>query len=158
MSGRPEGEGVDDYEPEPYDQTAWQEFTPWRPGDASTAGEGPASYAAGDLPDDGRRRAPVGEHQDGAGVSRSAAAQSGTERSGRWWTEDVPRRYEGGERVRSIENVGGEFISHVPRGTEGRVVSTRTTWSGEERLTVEFSNGYREEDVKPTEVRRDSWY
>lgn len=158
MSGRPEAGEFGDYQPEPYDETAWQEFTPWRPGDPSTAGEAPASYAAASSADDGRRRAPAVEHQDAAGTGRTAAEPSSTDRPSRWWTEDTQRRYEGGERVRSTAAVGGEFISHVPRGTEGRVVDTRTTWTGEERLTVEFSNGYREEDVKPTEIRRDSWF
>jgi hypothetical protein len=37
MSGRPEGSDHGGYDSvEPADQNAWQEFTPWRPGDKAT--------------------------------------------------------------------------------------------------------------------------
>lgn len=57
MSGRPEAAGgwsdlYDDYDPD-----AWQEFTPWRPGDPSTAGEAPMSARGHYYEDDDELRA-----------------------------------------------------------------------------------------------------
>jgi hypothetical protein len=48
MSGRPEGADYDRYSTapnEPYDRDAWQEFTPWRPGDKAT--DRPSDTASG---------------------------------------------------------------------------------------------------------------
>lgn len=131
MSGRPEGEASDysygSYD-SGYDWDAWQEFTPWRPGDAPVADSPPARGAIDTEPE-----------------------------CGRWWTEDVPRRLEAGDRVRAQGAVGGLFISHVPDNTRGRVTSTRHGVLGDEYATVEFENGYTEE-VRTSDLRRDSWW
>jgi len=47
MSGRPEATGGGYHEVgNGYDQEAWQEFTPWRPGDPSTLDETPPGDGA----------------------------------------------------------------------------------------------------------------
>ena len=62
-----------------------------------------------------------------------------------------------GERVRSTRSVGGVLGSAVPSGTEGRVVSIEHGVF-EERVTVEFTNGYREV-VAPDAIRYESgWH
>lgn len=131
MSGRPEGNDggygwIDDY-----DRHAWQEFTPWRPGDKATTDERPSESA------------------------------------GSWWTENPARsdhdqqaathRFQEGERVRSTRSVGGVLGGAVPAGTEGHVVSIEHGLF-EQRVTVEFANGYREV-VSPDAIRYESgWF
>ena len=95
MSGRPEGNDSGGYDAiEPADSTAWQEFTPWRPGDRST-----------------RDRA----------VSDSAAPLP--ERRFRW-TEEQPDAFDVGDRIGNTKPVGGVLGSAVPKGSIGEVVDT----------------------------------
>lgn len=161
MTGRPEGTGggYDRLGPDDHDQDAWKEFTPWRPGDASTAGEAPPSYA-GDFHSEGLYLPSSGSHQDGRAVPESSTP-SGSPREERKpirWSESSPRRYEGGERVQSTQALGGDFIKRVQAGTQGRVVERKLSFLGDERLTVAFNNGYVEENVRPDAVERKSWF
>lgn len=69
---------------------------------------------------------------------------------------EVPK-YEANDRVRSTKDVTGTFGGvKVPRGTEGRVVSTRdgifTSY-----VTVQFSNGYTEEVTKSS-LKKLGWF
>lgn len=164
MSGRPEatGGGYSELGPDDYDRDAWQEFTPWRPGDPSTIGEAPPSYAAASgfddqiyrpSADDGRAGAPAGGQQ--AEQPGTAADQGG--RRGRWWTEDNPRKLQGGDKVKATGALGGGLISSVPTGTKGRIVDTRSGLLGGERATVEFDNGYRVENVPVENLERRGW-
>lgn len=162
MSGRPESNDRGGYgdATKHYDQDAWQEFTPYRPGDPPVHDEAPTMWSTGTAAEG--RRAPAGQAgpvERGDGRGQPDAADDGEQRrNGRWWTEDVPRRYSGGERVRSTKPVGGPFVSHVPAGTEGRVVERRETLLSGDRLTVQFNNGYVEKDVKPEDVKRETWW
>lgn len=117
--------------PDDYDRGAWQEFTPWRPGDKPTSDQRPAASA------------------------------------GSWWTETPARsdrgnqaaehRFQEGERVRSTRGVGGVLGAAVPAGTEGHVVSVEHGLF-DERVTVEFVNGYREQ-VPADSIRYESgWF
>jgi hypothetical protein len=115
MSGRPEGNDGEYGWIEPYDAEAWQEFTPWRPGDKSASGQ--------------------------EGIQEAA---SGTDDGRRWWTEPQPDEFGVGDRVRSTRPVGGVLGGAVPSGMIGEVVSTRLGMFGES-LTVRFENGYTEE-------------
>lgn len=160
MSGRPEGSadgGYGELGPDD-DRDAWQDFTPWRPGDASTRGEAPPSYAA-DYNGDGLYR-PALENERGrpgdqpAGGKRAGADEPRT----RWWTEGAPRPIAQGDRVSSRGAVGGGVISNVPAGTAGQVTSTRSGALGGEYATVEFSNGYTEE-VRTSDLQRErGWF
>jgi hypothetical protein len=57
-----------------------------------------------------------------------------------------------GDDVVAKTSIGGMFGNHVPSGTHGRVVDTRSGLL-DDHVTVEFSNGYREE-VKASEVKK----
>ncbi len=154
MSGRPEAAGgwsepYDDYNP-----NAWQEFTPWRPGDPSTAGEAPMS-ASGDF-FEGRHWTPETRSDRPAEQQRDDSA-SGQQRRARWWTEEsAPRRYETGDRVRNQRAAGSGVFSTVQPGTKGEVVSTRRGLLGDEFATVRFENGYTEE-VRTENLERRGW-
>ncbi|MEV0065372.1 hypothetical protein [Amycolatopsis sp. NPDC050768] len=156
MPGRPEGSagGYSDQGGDDYDGTAWQDFTPWRPGDPSTRSEAPASYAA-DFSGEGLYRPALGDRGDSTAMpgARRSAGDAKNEPRGRWWTEDQPTSFESGDRVSSRSAVGGAFFSHVPKGTEGRITSTRSGLFGGDFATVEFENGYIEEvatsELKP---------
>ncbi|HEY3693669.1 MAG TPA: hypothetical protein VGL46_25845 [Pseudonocardiaceae bacterium] len=160
MAGRPEGtsggysdRGADD------DGDAWQEFTPWRPGDPSTRGEAPASYAA-DYDGAGLYRPAELERDDRGGqASAGSAGQSREDRSrGRWWTEEQPVKFDRGDWVSNRSAVGGAVFSHVPAGTKGRVTGTRSGLVGGEFATVEFANGYVE-DVPLGELKQErGWF
>ena len=162
MSGRPEGSDSGGYGDagDHYDQDEGQEFTPYRPGDPPVRDEAPPMWAGGTAAE--ARRAPGGqaapvEQSDRRGRP-DTAPDAEQRRTGRWWTEDVPRRFDGGERVRSTKAVGGPFVSHVPAGTEGRVVERRETLLSGDRLTVRFANGYTEKDIKPEDLKRETWW
>ncbi|HEY2041655.1 MAG TPA: hypothetical protein VGH11_03180 [Jatrophihabitans sp.] len=160
MAGRPEGTGggYSDRGADDYDSDAWQEFTPWRPGDPSTRGEAPASYAA-DYDGDGLYRSSELERGAQEGRSSGGSAGQGEERPRtRWWTEDQPTRFGRGDRVSNRSAVGGAVFSHVPAGTEGRVTGTRSGLFGGDYATVEFANGYVEE-VATSELNRETgWF
>jgi hypothetical protein len=164
VSGRPEGSDRGGYNDTgaPFDEDAWQEFTPWRSGDPSTAGEAPSSWTGAGAGGDGRRGparpAEAIERSDGRGPQRAAPAEpEQPQRAGRWWTEDATRRYSGGEKITSTGAIGGPFMSHVQAGTRGEVVARRETLLGGDRLTVRFENGYVEKDVKPEQIERRGW-
>lgn len=153
MSGRPEAAG-DWSEPDhDYDPNSWQEFTPWRPGDPSTAGEEPMSAAAEFL--EGRHYTPEPEAERG-GQSRHGQQAERQDR-GRWWTEaSTPRRYEAGDKVRNQRAAGSGAFSTVQPGTKGEVVSTRRGLLGDDYATVRFNNGYTEE-VRTDSLERRGW-
>ena len=161
MSGRPEGSadgGYGELGPDDYNRDAWRDFTPWKPGDASTRGEAPPSYAA-DYEGDGQYR-PSLEDERGRAGDQPVADQRATasEPQKRWWTEGAPRPIAQGDQVSSRGAVGGGLISHVPVGTDGRVTSTRSGALGGEYATVEFSNGYTEE-VRTSDLQRErGWF
>lgn len=161
MSERPEGTsgGYGDQD-DPYDQDAWQEFTPWRPGDPSTRGEAPQSYAAAyDAAGTYRARLAANEQRDGPrSVQRADDAQAEEQPRRRWWTEENPRKIASGDRVKNVTASGGNLVSHVPAGTEGRVTGTRSAMFGGEYATVDFANGYTEE-VSTVDLRRETgWF
>ncbi|MGW4829743.1 hypothetical protein ACWEOG_19325 [Amycolatopsis japonica] len=162
MSGRPEetAGGYNDRGPDDYDENAWQEFTPWRPGDPSTINEAPASYAANAFADDRIYRPAGGNTAEDAdrGTSQSRTGPDERESRTRWWTEaSAPPKYKAGDQVKSRDAIGGPFMRHVDPGTRGEVVGKRSGLFGDEYLKVKFSNGYVEE-VKPDAVRRDTWF
>lgn len=163
MSGRPEaGDGMGYDLGDSYDRDAWQEFTPWRPGDPPVADERP-SAVAGDVGT--VERGPIrnahgsiqNAHEPDQGRRQAGDVEAEQPRRGWQWTEEQPQRYRQGDRVRATETTGGTFISHVPKGTEGRVVDTRLGALGGEYATVEFRNGYTEE-VKTSDIERRSWW
>jgi hypothetical protein len=65
-------------------------------------------------------------------------------------------RYDAGDRVKVTGDVSGILFTQVPRGTQGRVVSSRgglfTSY-----VTVAFDNG-RTVEVKESEVEKVSWW
>jgi hypothetical protein len=164
VSGRPEatGGGYNDRGSDDYDRDAWQEFTPWRPGDPSTAGEAPPSYYGGNALDDqiyrpgsgDGRAAPPAEEQQG-GNPGAVADQGG--RRGSWWTEANPKKLQGGDKVRATGALGGDFISSVQSGTKGRIVETSSGLLGGERATVKFDNGYEVKNVPVEKLERRGW-
>jgi hypothetical protein len=158
MSGRPEGTDGGYHEIEDdYHHDAWQEFTPWRPGDPSTAGEAPPGYAANGAEFDGQRSVPA-EPDRNADCRDEADERRSNARSGRWWTEEVPERYKPGDRVRSVVTITGRLgFSHVSADTRGQVVSTRLGMLGGEYATVQFENGYTEE-IETSAIERRSWW
>ncbi|NKQ59038.1 hypothetical protein HFP15_39970 [Amycolatopsis sp. K13G38] len=152
MSGRPEQQGSD-YD-DGYDPDAWKEFTPWRPGDPSTADEAPMS-AAGDF-FEGRHWTPDTRPGSNAGQQRDERG-GGRQRRSWWWTEEsTPRRYETGDRVRNQRAAGAGAFSTVQPGTKGEVVSTRRGLLGDDYATVKFENGYTEE-VRTENLERRGW-
>ncbi|MQA12145.1 MAG: hypothetical protein GEU98_27150 [Pseudonocardiaceae bacterium] len=154
MSGRPEA-GESAYEPyDDHDPDAWQEFTPWRPGDPSTSDE-VLSSAAGEPARDGGWTPE--QHERGATGGRQQRGQGHPEqRRGRWWTEDVPRGYKAGDRVRNRRATGRGMFSTVQPGTRGEVVSTRRGLLGDSFATVRFENGYTEE-IRTENLERRGW-
>lgn len=128
MSGRPEGNDSGTGWVEPYDADAWQDFTPWRPGDKTTREPANGSDTSSGVDQDGRR----------------------------WWTESQPDEFGVGDRVRSTGKVGGVFGGAVPAGTIGEVVSTRLGLF-DEFVTVRFQNGHTEE-LKPSMIKYEGWF
>jgi hypothetical protein len=63
-----------------------------------------------------------------------------------------------GDEVIAKADLGGSgiFGSHVPEGTRGEVIETRSGLLND-YATVRFENGYTEE-VKVTDLRRHSWW
>lgn len=116
--------------PDSYDQDAWKDFTPYRVGDPPTR------------------------------TNREVELESGTEQTaGRnhGGDDEMARRLQAGDKVRSTISAGGVLGGAVPVGTVGQVVSTR---SGvfTDYATVKFSNGYTEE-VKASDLKYESgWY
>lgn len=155
MSGRPEEEGGTYDAGRDYDPDAWKEFTPWRPGDPSTRDEAPMS--ASDPTLEGRRWNAEERSTSAAGAAEQRERAGGEpQRRGRWWTEDVPRRYEAGDRVRNQRAAGTGMFSTVQPGTRGEVVSTRHGLFGDDFATVRFENGYTEE-VRTDALERRGW-
>lgn len=158
MGGRPEGTGGE-FGWNDYGQQAADEFEPYRPGDQLGAGEQDHHQVAGG---GGRRswqellggedREQVASEQVGDGETAPKPA------GGRWWTEDVRRRLRDGERVQATRATGGTFVSHVPKGTPGRVSSTRSGLLGGEYATVQFDNGYAEEVPAADLERGREWW
>lgn len=157
---RPEAYDCGDGAADDYDKDAWQEFTPWRPGDPSTAGEAPAEPTWGGnsetvwsrLIDRSTDRRPVTQ----ANKQVDPAGRE-SEPRGRWWTEEVTERFGTGDRVRSRGAVGGDFMTHVQPNTRGRVTGTSIGALSGEWATVEFDNGYTE-TVRMHDLKRDSWF
>jgi hypothetical protein len=163
MTERPEGTdgGYHEVDHNDYNKDAWQEFTPWRPGDASTAGEAPQSYAADFVPGEGTARlAPedIDRRPQWQPSSQDSARRNvSTSRSSGGWNEDS-RRFQAGDRVRSRARIVGQFgMDHVPDKTNGKVIRTRLGLLGGEYATVAFDNGYVEE-IETTAIERRSWW
>lgn len=155
MSGRPEADGGWSEPDNDYDPDAWQEFTPWRPGDPSTAGEAPMS-ASGEF-FEGRHWTPEARDRADGKQHDEPASDRQERRGGRWWTEEsAPRRYEAGDKVRNQRAAGGTLFSTVQPGTKGEVVSTRRGLLGDEYAKVRFDNGYTEE-VRTENLERRGW-
>ena len=158
---RPEGtddSGYRDADPG-HGAQGWEEFTPFHVGDAPSGGEYSPQAAGNGVRYDGRARG-WGQRDQSVERGRVPAdsnGRAGHRRPGAWWTESSPTRLNSGDNVRSTRSIGSEFASHVPPGTSGRVVDRRTTWLGEDRLTIEFTNGYLERDVAPDAVERRGW-
>ncbi|MFD8497999.1 hypothetical protein [Amycolatopsis sp. NPDC059657] len=166
MPDRPEASAGGYRELEPNDGYAadsWQEFTPWRPGDPSTAGEAPASYAA-DYQDDRIYRPSSGGYSDGRGPvdTDTTSGRGGTadtpKRSWRW-SEDS-RKLKAGDNVRATRGMGSGIFNTVHDGTKGRIVSTEHTLLNGERGTVEFDNGYvmRNVNLSDGTLERRGWF
>ena len=153
MSGRPEGTddgGYSEFNQDP------GEFTPWRPGDASSdddrvrqASDGVSTTGWGySSTDRARPNRPAGQAQDPRPSTPS-----------RWWTEDQPEILRDGDRVRSTRPVGGLLGGAVPANTVGHVRAVRTGLFDDVHVTVEFG-GYTTE-VGQDDVRyegRGGWY
>lgn len=154
MPVRPEGSGGGYDEPghDDFDQEAWQEFTPWRPGDPSTSDEAPASYA-GDFSAPSRYIEDRGEPRPGSSSGEPAA---GPAPRGFRWSEDS-RKLRAGDDVRAGRALGEGVLSSVPPGEKGRIVSTEVTAFGE-RGTVRFENGYELENVDLDHLDRRGWF
>lgn len=134
------------------DPDARNEFTPWRPGDPSTAGEAPMSAA--DAVVQGRRWTPPPTADRGEPAEHLPQEQAQSCRS--WWTEQVTRQYDAGDRVRSERAVGNGLFATVQPGTPGEVISTRSGLFGDKFATVQFENGYTEE-VRAEHLERRGW-
>ncbi|GGS54493.1 hypothetical protein [Actinokineospora fastidiosa] len=159
MNGRPEATdgGYREFDND-YDRDAWQEFTPWRPGDPSTKGEGPPPYAHDHAQPDGWFRTLFSAADPQRSVPKSPQSGKLTDRPSRWWTEDVPERFQPGERVRNNTPIHGKLgMQHVPDNTKGEVISTRHGLLGGEYVTIRFENGYIEE-VDINTIERRSWW
>jgi hypothetical protein len=160
MGGRPE-EDARGYDITPaQDGDMWEPFTPWLPGDPSTsadAHERRHTEGAARTGDRGRV-ADLDEGREAIERLRRPRKdeQEAPQRRGRWWTEDVSRRFASGDRVRNRGPVGGAAFSHVPDHTRGRVVSTREGLLGDDFAVVEFDNGYTEE-VRAERLERRGW-
>lgn len=71
------------------------------------------------------------------------------------WEQAVT--YKAGDQVRSTRAVGGAVFNHVQSGDKGRVVRVeKPLLGGEDKLTVEFGNGYTEQ-VRASDVERRGW-
>jgi hypothetical protein len=156
---RPEA-GAGDYNPEPYDKDAWQEFTPWRPGDAAVRDERSTDFAAdGDysssrLPH-GRTAAPGAARPSNS--STPGASHDNPKRGGRWWTEDVSPTYKPGDRVTNTRTARGTLFDHVQAGTKGHVDKVEKSLLGDDQVTVRFDNGYTE-TLNPNDIKPRSWW
>src|SRR6266567_4328775 len=156
MSGRPEGNdfgGYDSIPNEPDDQDAWQEFTPWRPGDKATDR---ATEAPSDTVREAWQEFTTWRPGSKATDSPSVSPSSDKVREGFKWTEDQPAKFGVGDRVESTKPVGGMLGGAVRPGTIGEVTSTRTGLF-DEHVTVRFDNGYTE-DVSPTDIKYKGWF
>lgn len=156
MSGRPEETGGA-YDPVPdYARDGWQEFTPWRPGDPSACDEAPRDAAAGSglaeqsgtLEHEHHTR--TSQHADPRAPGRTSGG------AGRWWTEDVSRRYATGDRVRTQRAAESGLFSTVQAGSRGQVVSTRRGLFDDHFAMVEFENGYIQE-IRTEHLERRGW-
>jgi hypothetical protein len=61
-----------------------------------------------------------------------------------------------GDEVVANTSIGGVFNNHVPSGTRGEVVDSRSGLL-DDYVTVRFENGYTEE-VKSNEVKEQGWW
>jgi hypothetical protein len=162
VTGRPEGTGggYDRLGPDDYDQDAWKEFTPWRPGDPSTMNEAPASYAS-DFAGEGLYRPSAAEQQDGreAPAGPSSANALAAKRRGFRWSEDS-RRLQDGDRVRATRAMGDGLMNTVRPGEKGRIVHTEHGLLGGRRADVQFENGNTVHNVdldKGDSLERRGW-
>jgi hypothetical protein len=165
MAGRPEGSagGYDERGPDEYDRNAWQEFTPWRPGDPSTMHEAPPSYAS-DFSSEGLYLPSTGNHEDGRGVTPPASSSSpggpaAPERKPFRWSEDS-RRLQEGDQVRATRAMGDGLMNTVRPGAKGRVVRTEHGLLGGRRGDVQFETGYTIHNVdldKGDSLERRGW-
>lgn len=138
-----------------------EEFEPFRPSEHLDDGEQADHYrpASDGVTSDGRPTRELDEDQ-GAGDKLAERRTDDRHAEGRrrWWTEDVPRPYQHGDKVKAARATGGTFITHVPKGTKGRITSTRNGLLGGDYATVEFDNGYIEE-VQVSDLERGrSWW
>lgn len=150
MPGRPEGSagGYDADGADDYDRDAWQEFTPWRPGDPSTAGEAPASYT-GDFHGEGLYLPSADRQQDGRTEPTPASSPTdpATPKQAPFrWSEDS-RRLQEGDRVRATRAMGNGLLNTVRPGDKGKVVRTGHGILGGRRADVQFDNGYTVHNV-----------
>lgn len=146
MSGRPE-EYFAGYDTDGYDQDAWQEFTPWRPGDPSTIDEAPsrAREEAGfsglsELFEPAERPS----YRPGHGGSDARPAVSEDPESQRPKPGRPHHHYHEGDQVRNRNAIRGTVFEHVPENTNGRIVDTETGILGDHWATVRFDNGHTE--------------
>lgn len=147
MNMRPEAQNGrwDDHRPTGDDYADWQ---PWKPGDPPVTDEWSSAMTYD--------RAPV-ERGSGRGApadeARTVRSRKAAEREepaqrtdrGSWWTERQPVKLAADDKVKATRDTGGAIMAHVPKGTEGRVLGTRTGLTGGEFARVEFANGYTEE-------------
>lgn len=151
---RPEAHGNEyEYYPPTSDQ---DDSTLWRPGDDPVTDEAPTT-PAGPLRGVERLLDGIVDRIEGQPDRDSTASPPPNPDTSSWWTESSSRRYETNDRVRSVRATGGDFISHVPADTYGRVTSTRMGLLGGEYATVEFENGYTEE-IKASDIQRTRWW
>ncbi|MEC3974583.1 hypothetical protein [Amycolatopsis sp. H20-H5] len=156
MSGRPEVNGG------AYESGGWdagEDFVPWTPGDAPVSDEFAGMEAHYGGASDGRARlAEAAEESKGRVEVTRRGDDAPVDKPRRWWTEDVPRRIEQGDRVTNRMSAGGSIVRTVPAGTEGRVTATRSGMFGGDFATVEFTNGYVEE-VRAADLHRETgWF
>ncbi|WP_020501265.1 MULTISPECIES: hypothetical protein [Sciscionella] len=143
MNGRPE-EFYADYS-DGYDKDAWQEFTPWRPGDPSTVDEAPSRAL---------RESGLGGMGELLGEERSVYRPStpnhshspvSTDPESQRQRPSVPyHHYREGDQVRNSHAIRGTVFEHVPENTRGKIVDTETTFLGDHWATVQFDNGHTE--------------
>lgn len=154
MTHRPEAHG-DEYRR--VEEQKHDDFEPWRPGDAPVTDEYSARWQPSH-PQSAGRGGPGQPEQPPAAELEARQQADKQVRGGFRWTEDVVRPYRQGDRVSNATAAGGSLVRHVPAGTRGQVVSTRSGLLGGEYATVAFENGYTEE-VRVDDLQRErGWF
>jgi hypothetical protein len=157
VNQRPEGTGGGYHQLDPNDG---YDIEPWRPGDPSPSEEAPR-YAAEFYSDNGDRggghgllgaEPPARPAPPAKPAPRRVTTRHTVQHSGE------ARPFKADEQVRSRAVIAGQLgMDHVPIHTNGRVLSTRQSLTGDSFATVAFANGYIEE-IATSAIEHRSWW